>query len=246
VLYALIFLTPIYTDTAMGMDATHTGLLYVPGALVTMVSMGLVGRFMPLVGPKPFILLGIALTGYSVHLLSQFTPQSASGDILYAFYYRGVGLGCIFVPINAAVLSQYSGQTLGQVSGLLNLSRQIGGSIGIATISTYLDRFSAQIRNDLRSHMTSVSSEAMSALKQSTGQLSTSLPAQVGLNTGSFGLGAHSEGALKTLMGGMEKQIFQLSFNRLMVIILAAYLLSIFPLWRMKLAKKVTHVGAME
>ncbi len=246
VLYALIFLIPIYTDNAMGMDATHTGLLYVPGALVTMLTMGIVGKFMPVVGAKPLILIGIVAIAISLKQLANFTPQTGTSDILEAFYYRGVGLGCIFVPINAAVLSQYQGQTLGQVSGLLNLSRQIGGSIGIATISTYLDRFSAQFRNDLRSHLTSVSSETMRAVSQSTSQLTGQLSSQVGMNSASFGLKPNTGGAVKEMMGQMERQIFQLSFNRLMIIILGAYLLSIFPLWRLKLTKKITHVGAME
>ena len=86
----------------------------------------------------------------------------------------------------------------------------------------------------------------MRAVSQSTSQLTGQLSSQVGMNSASFGLKPNTGGAVKEMMGQMERQIFQLSFNRLMIIILGAYLLSIFPLWRLKLTKKITHVGAME
>jgi DHA2 family multidrug resistance protein len=245
VLYAVIFLIPIYTDNALGMDATHTGLLYVPGTLVTIATMPFVGKFLPIIGPKPFIVFGITMVAMSLYLLSQFTTQAGSGDILFAFYFRGVGLGCIFVPINAMVLSQYSGESLGQVSGLLNLSRQIGGSIGIAGISTFLDRYSAQYRNDLRAHVTTVSPETIQKLHQSTAGIATKLQTWVGSNLGVVGFNTRTAGAIKGIMGQMEKQVFQLSFNRLMIIIMSAYLVSFIPLYSLKLKKKVAGpVGA--
>jgi DHA2 family multidrug resistance protein len=245
ILYAVIFLIPIYTDNSMGMDATHTGLLYVPGSLVTIATMPFVGKLLPKIGPKPFIFFGIIMVCWSLLRLSHFTSQSGTQDILNAFYFRAVGLGCIFVPINAMVLSQYSGQKLGQVSGLLNLSRQIGGSIGIATISTYLDRFSAQFRNDLRAHVTTVSSQAMSMLKAGSNPSLGKLQSWIGDNASVYGLAPHTYSGLKGLMGQMEKQIFQLSFNRLMIVIMLAYACSIWPLMTLKLTKEVKGpVGA--
>jgi DHA2 family multidrug resistance protein len=246
ILYSVIFLIPIYTDTAMGMDATHTGLLYLPGTLVTMATMPFVGKFMNKIGPKPFILFGITMVCISLWKLSNFTPQTSTSDILAAFYFRGVGMGCIFVPINSMVLSQYTGQTLGQVSGLLNLSRQIGGSIGIAAISTYLDRFSAQFRNDLRAHVTSVGQQASAMLHQQSAGLGTKLQIWVGSDLGSIGFGEHSLGGLKGIMGEMEKQIFQLSFNRLMIMIAACYACALYPLFALKMKKKVTGPVAAE
>ena len=155
-------------------------------------------------------------------------------------------MGCIFVPINAMVLSQYTGQTLGQVSGLLNLSRQIGGSIGIATISTFLDRFSAQFRNDLRAHVTSVNSETFRQLKQTSAMALGKLQSWAGFDSTVYGLNPGSEGGLKEILGQMEKQVFQLSFNRLMLIIMGAYAFAVIPLFALKLEKKVTTTGVAE
>jgi DHA2 family multidrug resistance protein len=239
ILYAVIFLVPIYTDIALGMDATHTGYLYIPGSLATMATMPFVGRYLAKYGPKPFIAFGVLMVLISLHQLSSFTPQAGAGDIVRSFIVRGIGLGCIFVPINAMVLGQFKGEQLGQVAGLLNLSRQIGGSIGIAAMSTYLDRFSAQYRNDLRAHVTTASTTAFRHLHQAQGALDGALGSATGLDAGSLG-------GLKNLMGQMEQQVFQLSFNRLMFILLVAYAISYIPLFTLKMKQKVTGPVMME
>lgn len=239
ILYAVIFLIPVYTDIALGMDATHTGYLYIPGSLATMATMPIAGRYMSRIGPKPFIAFGILMVCISLQQLAGFTLQAGAGDIVSAFIVRGIGLGCIFVPINAMVLGQFQGEQLGQVAGLLNLSRQIGGSIGIAAMSTYLDRFSAQYRNDLRAHVTSVRTTSWKQLHVTEDTLRDALKSSVGIDI-------HSLGGLKGLMGRLEQQVFQLSFNRLMFILLVAYGVSYIPLFTLKMKKKVTGPIMME
>ena len=240
VLYSVIFLVPVYTANSMGMDATHTGLLYLPGTLVTMATMPFVGKFLPKLGPKFFITVGILCTCTSLYKLSLFSPSAGAPDLLSAFYWRAVGLGCIFVPVNSMVLSQYTGETLGQVSGLMNLSRQLGGSVGIAAMSTYLDRFAAQIRNDLRSHITSVNPNSASVFSRGNGIAHQKLQTWVGTDPSTLGHVDKALGGLAGVMGQMEKQAFQLSFNRLVLIIMLVYVLTLFPLARLQLKKKVS------
>jgi DHA2 family multidrug resistance protein len=240
ILYAVIFLLPVYTDKIIGMDATQTGILYIPGSLATIATMPIVGRFLSKWGAKPFILLGIVFVCISLYQLSIFTSIVGADDIYWPLIIRGIGLGCIFVPINSAVLGQFRGEELGQVAGLLNLSRQIGGSIGIAAIATYLDRFSAQFRNDLRPYVSSVRLPSINALSETQSLLGGKLNQLVGSNLGSIGFTKETMGGLKSIMGRVEEQVFQLSFNRLMICLFVVYLLSVIPLYRMKLPHKIT------
>jgi DHA2 family multidrug resistance protein len=162
------------------------------------------------------------------------------GDVLWTLVFRGLGLGFLFVPINAAVLSQFEGAQLGQAAGLLNLSRQIGGSVGIAGIATYLDRYGAQLRNDLRAHVSFANPSAVQALQAAGSSLKSKLSTWHGLSPGTVGLHQDSTLGMGSVQGRMEAQVFQLSFNRIMVLILTIYMLSIIPIFTMKLKKKVT------
>lgn len=223
VLYALVFLIPVYTDRQIGMDATHTGYLYIPGSLATMVMMPIIGLLLTHVNPKFIITTGGILILFCLFLFSHFTSESGYWNILWALVFRGIGLGCLFVPINSVVLSQFRGEQLGQAAGLLNLFRQIGGSVGIAGMTTFLDRYSAQLRNDLRPY--AGLSNPVATLILQKGQ----------------GFAAAPE--LANLQGRVEKQVFQLSFNRLMILVLFIYALTFIPLFTMKLQKKVTGVA---
>ncbi len=243
-LYSLIFIVPIYADRQLGMDATHTGLLYIPGSLATILVMPIVGKAMGKLGAKPFILLGIALLGTCLWFFSQFTDSVGYRDLFWPLLFRGIGMGCLFVPINAAVLSQFKGPKLGQAAGLLNLFRQIGGSVGIAAMATFLDRFGAQLRNDLRGTVGYGNPAAMDALAQSQKSLGSRLAMWKGMSPGSLGLEKSASLGLHALQGRFERQVFQLSFNRLMILVLAVSMLSVVPLYFMKLKKKVSGPAA--
>jgi len=246
VLYSIIFIIPVFTDRIVGMDTTHTGILYIPGSLATMVTMIIAGRYLAKIGPKPMIGFGIALISYSIYKLSILTTRAGAPDIVWPLITRGVALGFIFVPINAMVLSQFTGKKLGQASGLLNLSRQIGGSIGIAAISTFLDRFSSQIKNDLLPYISSVGAQAQSELSKGVAANATALQSQVGINQSTVGIGDQSFAALKNLSERLDRQVFQLSFNRIMIGILFVYALSFIPLFRIKLTKKISGPVPLE
>jgi MFS transporter, DHA2 family, multidrug resistance protein len=240
VLYALVFLLPVYTDRQLGMDATHTGLLYIPGSLATMLMMPFVGHFMVKFGPKTFIGAGAVMITICLWMFSGFTSATGANDIFWPLLWRGLGLGCLFVPINAAVLSQFEGEKLGQAAGLLNLSRQIGGSFGIAGISTFLDRYGAQLRNDLRPVMALSNPAAVEALRSTQESLGSRFSIWRGISPAAIEFQHKAGSALGSLQNRLERQVFQLSFNRLMILVLAIYVFSLIPLFRMKLKKKVT------
>jgi len=117
-----------------------------------MALMPLIGKLMTSgVNPKKLIFIGLSGLMICVYLLTTLSPQSSREDILLTLYVRGFALAFMFVPINSSILSQFKGVNMGQVSGLLNLSRQIGGSIGIALVGTLLSMRAHQNYIDLAS-----------------------------------------------------------------------------------------------
>jgi DHA2 family multidrug resistance protein len=100
------------------------------------------------------ILLGTGLFFASMWMHSQFTIQTGIGDTLIPMILRGVGLGCIFVPLTQAAVADLVPAQMAQGTGLFNLSRQLGGSFGIAVAATLLTRFTETARTAMLPHVT--------------------------------------------------------------------------------------------
>ena len=150
-LYAVVFILPIFVNTTLHLDATQTGILFIPGALVTMVMMPIIGKAMSKIDPRLLIFVGFILVEATALTLATLSTQSGKDDVLRGLYLRGFAMAFLFVPINSSILSQFKGVALGQVSGLLNLFRQIGGGVGIALVGTLLAMQSQQNYIDISS-----------------------------------------------------------------------------------------------
>lgn len=135
-LYGLIFFIPIFASTILGLDAGQTGNLFTPGALVSGMMMPIIGFQLQKRDPRLFMAWGIGITDVALLMIAHFTPQSTYWDLFWPLMIRGLGMAALFIPINAMVLGDFKGPDLGQAAGILNLSRQLGGSLGIAILST--------------------------------------------------------------------------------------------------------------
>ena len=89
-------------------------------------------------------------------------------DLFWPMILRGVGLGFIFVPLTGAAVADLRPDQLAQGTGLFNLSRQLGGSFGIAVTATLLTRFTEQSREALLPHLAASSPAAVDWLAQAT------------------------------------------------------------------------------
>src|SRR5919199_1269978 len=74
-------------------------------------------------------------------MLSTLTIDAGAHDLFWPLIFRGLGLGLIFVPLTNASMAELPVKDLHQGTGLYNLSRQLGGSLGIAIMATLLTRF---------------------------------------------------------------------------------------------------------
>lgn len=227
-LYGIVFLLPVFLGRVYHYDATQIGLMFIPGSLLTMAMMPIIGKLMQS-GTNPKLLIVIGFIGLQLTLLimSTFSPLSSKGEILESLYMRGFALSFLFVPINSSILSQYSGAALGQVSGLLNLFRQIGGSIGIAYVGTTLSVRSHQNYADMSSRVTAFD-QAYSFYTQTARSFAHRMTELVGFDV-------DKSAALKVLYFKVQNQIFMITFIQLIYIMMIILGFAFIPIYRMKI-----------
>jgi len=139
-MFGSIFLQPLYLQEALGYTPLQAGLITLPmGLLVAMVS-PLAGILTDRFGGKVPVALGLLLMAGSLYEYRFLSVLSEQAQILIPVYVRGIGMGLIFSPISAVAISEIPGHRMAQASGLINVLRQIGGSFGVAILSTLFTR----------------------------------------------------------------------------------------------------------
>lgn len=236
-LYGLVFLMPVFLATTFHYDATQIGEMFIPGSIVTFFMMPIIGRLMQArVSSKLLIAIGFLSLEICCYLMTSFSPLSSHQQILNMLYVRGFAMAFLFVPINSAILSQFTGSDMGQVSGLLNLFRQIGGSIGIAVVATLLETMSRQNYLDLVSKVTLLNPNVQQFYRGTSGSLAAKLPSELGFHFG-------AQATLKALYYKVEAQVFVMSFVQLVTIMLIVTAFVFIPLWRLKFTREVVTVA---
>jgi MFS transporter, DHA2 family, multidrug resistance protein len=154
-LYGSTFVIPLFTQNSLGWTALQAGLLLVPSSIATGVMMPFVGKALQKgVSQKYLIAMGFSIFfGYSLWAYTIITPFTGESDFFFILMVRGVGLGLLFVPTTTLALSTLKGKDIGQGAAFTGMVRQLGGSFGIALISTFISRQTVQHRADLINHV---------------------------------------------------------------------------------------------
>ncbi|MFZ3229494.1 MAG: DHA2 family efflux MFS transporter permease subunit [Pseudobdellovibrio sp.] len=231
-LYGALFILPVFLGRTFHYSATQTGIFFIPGSILTALMMPFIGKAMTSGrNPKFLILIGLVSIEICMYLMTLFSPQSSKSEILAMLFVRGLALAFLFVPINSSILSQFSGAALGQVSGLLNLFRQIGGSMGVAFVGTMLVKTSAQNYLDLSTHVSLLNDPTKTIYYSTAKGLGQKLSEQVGDGTG-------IDATLKILYAKVQGQVFMMSFIQLVWMMMIIFALSFIPLYFLKLKVK--------
>lgn len=154
-LYGTTFIIPLYTQATLGWTATQAGLLLVPAALTTAFMMPIIGRLLQ----KGFKGEWLAAIGMVMFFLFCFwgykilTPDTGKGSFFWMLIFRGIALGLLFIPVTTLSLSGLQGRQIGEGAAFTGMMRQLGGSFGIAIITTFMAQQQVVHRNDLMSHL---------------------------------------------------------------------------------------------
>ena len=162
-MFGAIFMFPVYSQTLVGLGAWDTGLAIFPGALAAGITMGVLGRLMPKldVDLRYIVLAGALIFGYSMLLHGQLTIESGMSDFLWPQITRGIGTGMAFMPLNNLAMGNLAPDKVAAGSGLYNLLRQLGGSVGIASAATLFAQLQVSNRDALRYHISEISTATM-------------------------------------------------------------------------------------
>jgi MFS transporter, DHA2 family, multidrug resistance protein len=150
-LYGSTFIIPLYTQSILGWTAQQAGMLMVPAALTTAVLMPIIGMLLQKGVPNQYLAAGgmVLFAVFTIWGYLILTPDTGEGDFFWMLIVRGVAMGMLFIPITTLSLSTLKGQEIGQGAAFTGMTRQLGGSFGIALITTYLSRQNAVHRSDL-------------------------------------------------------------------------------------------------
>jgi len=154
-LYSSVFALPVFLQNILGFTAWDTGKVILPGAIASAVAMAMMGRLAPRVDARILITTGVLLFLTSMWMHYHFTVDTGLHDLLLPMVLRGFGIGLVFVPLTGATVADLKPGQIPQGTGLFNLSRQLGGSFGIAVTATLLSRFTDHARSALVTHVTS-------------------------------------------------------------------------------------------
>jgi len=138
--YGIMVLSPLFTQILMGYTAMLAGLVLAPGGLSTLVTMPIAAALMNRLDPRWIIVTGCAVNAYAMYLMATLTLEVSYWDVMLPRFIQGLGIGLTFVPLSTVALSAVPMREMGHASGLFNFIRTAGGSIGIATMATLLQR----------------------------------------------------------------------------------------------------------
>jgi DHA2 family multidrug resistance protein len=139
-LYGALFAVPIFAQSIMHYTPQQTGLLLLPGALVSAFSMPLVGKLVTRIDPRAVLAGGGLDLVLGLMLLTDLSPQTGEPQLFWPLVVRAIGTVMMFLPLNLATLGALPKSELSAAASLFNLTRQLGGSIGVALLGTLLTR----------------------------------------------------------------------------------------------------------
>lgn len=207
-LYASVFALPVFLQNILGYTAWDTGKVILPGALASAATMALMGRLGGKVDARLLITFGVGLFMWSMWMHFHLTSEIGTQDLFWPMILRGVGLGCIFIPLTGAAVADLAPQQMAQGTGLFNLSRQLGGSFGIAISATLISRFTETARDGLRAHLTASDPVATSWMDGMTRRM---LP-----TSGSMELARHKAEQVLELL--VHKQAAVVAFEKVFLV----------------------------
>jgi MFS transporter, DHA2 family, multidrug resistance protein len=198
-IYGLVTLLPLLYQELLGYNAVSAGLAVSPRGLGAIVAMPIIGVLTAKIDNRWLIALGFAMFGVSSLWFGRVYLGISQWSFIWAIIISGFGSGCIFVPLSTTTMAGIPNEEIGNASGLYNLMRNIGGSVGISIVNTIVARHEQSHRNEMsralsgtnltlqaqlhgmKEFLMSQGASAETAMRQAYGLLNAQLTQQVRL-----------------------------------------------------------------
>jgi DHA2 family multidrug resistance protein len=168
-LLAGLALLPPLLQNLYGYSVLQSGFLTAPRGIGTLISMLVAGRMTGKIDARLLVGLGVVLMGISLWLMTGFALDQPSSPVIWSGIIQGLGLGLIFVPLQTLAFETLEARHRTTAASLLNLSRNVGGSVGISIVSSQLVRMTQVAHADMASSIGSEIPTAAASLMQSIG-----------------------------------------------------------------------------
>jgi DHA2 family multidrug resistance protein len=153
-MFGSVFVYPLMFQNLLGFTAEQTGIVTIPSAFVTIMMMPLIGMLMRKKMPAQILgCVGIIIFIIFCMMMEKTTLAYGMGSFFWPLAIRGLGMSMLFVPITTLAVQDLRGPEIGQGTGMNTMMRQLGGSFGIALITTFVDRRVAYHRNILATNV---------------------------------------------------------------------------------------------
>src|SRR5271157_2637744 len=162
-------LLPLFMQTLLGYTAEQSGLALMPGGFTIMLAMPVVGFLLSRYSPRYLMMFGLIMLSFSLFHMTGFDLGVDFRTVMMARVYQALGLAFLFVPINTAAYSGLPREKNNAASGLMNLARNIGGSVGISFVATGLARRAQVHQVQLVEKLNAANPQFQSALRGMTG-----------------------------------------------------------------------------
>ncbi|MET7437850.1 MFS transporter [Streptomyces sp. NPDC004082] len=136
-MFGMFFYIVLFVQNVLSYSPISAGVAFLPVTVAIVTGAGLSQRFLPVLGPKPFMVVGSSLVALGLGWLTFISPDSSYvGGILGPMLLFGFGMGLNFVTLTLTAVSGVSSHEAGAASGLLNATQQVGGSLGLSILTT--------------------------------------------------------------------------------------------------------------
>lgn len=217
ILFSSTALLPIFLQSLIGYTAMQSGLALSPGGVVIMLMMPLVGMLVSRHQPRWLVVFGLTAASAGMFMMSRFTLGIPFSAAINSRIVQSIGFAFLFVPINTVAFYYIPRPKVSYATGLINLARNIGGSAGIALITTLLARRTQFHQQILISHLTPFDPAYQAALHNA---------AQMAIRHGIDPTQAAAQ-AQGMLYGMVQRQAAMLAFGDCFWLMAVAFLLLI-------------------
>jgi EmrB/QacA subfamily drug resistance transporter len=140
---AMFFFTALYRQNILGFSAVEAGVRFLPATGLIIVTAPIAGRLADRIGPRPLMTGGLVLVSVALFLQTRITGGTGYGLLLPAFMVMGLGMGFVMSPMSTAAMNAVSADKAGVASGVLSMSRMVGGTFGVAALGALFQHLSS-------------------------------------------------------------------------------------------------------
>jgi len=153
-LYGLTAIIPLFLQSLMGYTALQSGLTMIPRGLGALIAMPIAGRLVGKIQGRYLVAAGFLAFGAASFIITRLSLDLTPWILFWPLFFTGVSIAFMFVPLNTLALGALQPEQIGNASGIFNLMRNVGGSVGISLVTTFAVRSAQAHQTTLVANLT--------------------------------------------------------------------------------------------